>query len=82
MSCYFRYLKDVFADAGIRVTPATKRRLDEAIHAFVGVPYKHCMPAPPTDKRRAGPDCWSNVKTALHNASRRRAFITALKRVQ
>ena len=70
MSCYFRYLKDVFAEAGIRVTPATKRRFDEAIHALVGVPYKHCMP-----------DCWSKVKSTIHDTSRRRALLTALKRV-
>jgi hypothetical protein len=70
MSCYFRYLKEVFAEAGIQVTPATKRCLDEAIHALVGVPYKRCMPA-----------CWSRVKSAIQDASRRRSFIAALKRI-
>ena len=81
MSCYFRYLREVFAEAGMTVTEANKRQLDQAIHAFVRVPYKHCMPAPPRDKRRAGPDCWSKVKRAIHDTSQRTRLIAALKRV-
>lgn len=44
MSCYFRYLKSLFEEAGVHVTPDNKRRLDQTIHAFVRVQYKRCMP--------------------------------------
>ena len=71
MSCYFRYLNDVFSEAGITVTPANKRRLDQAIHAHVGVPYKKCMP-----------DCWSQVKATVQDPTRRRALIASLKRAR
>ena len=69
MSCYFRYLKEVFAEAGITVTPANKRQLDRTIHAHVGVPYKHCMP-----------DCWSKVKTVIQEPKKRAALVIVLKR--
>ena len=71
MSCYFRYLKEIFAEVGITVTPANKRALDQALHAHVHVPYKRCMP-----------DCWSKVKTALQDPKRRVALVSALKRVR
>ena len=71
MSCYFRYLKSVLAEAGVRVTPANKRAIDRAIHAHVGVPYKHCMP-----------DCWSNVKAALQDPREKTKLVAALKRVR
>ena len=71
MSCYFRYLKEIFAEAGVTLTPANKRQLDQAIHAFVHVPYKHCMP-----------ECWSGLKAALQETSKRAALIAALKRVR
>ena len=56
---------------GVRVTPANKRKLDQAIHAFVGVPYKQCMPA-----------CWSKVKATLQHDAKRASLIAALKRVR
>ena len=70
MSCYFRYLKDVFAEAGIRVTPDKKRTIDQAIHTWAKVAYKHCMP-----------DCWSKVKPVLRNASKCATLIATLKRL-
>jgi len=70
MSCYFRYLKDCFAEAEVRITPANKRQVDQAIHTLVGVPHKHCMP-----------ECWTKVKTALQNPLRRKALIAAVKRL-
>ncbi len=69
MSCYFRYLGELLQEAGVRVTPQNKRQLDQAIHAAVGVPYKHCMP-----------ECWSKVKRALADSSKRATLIAALKR--
>ena len=68
MSCYFRHMKDVFTEAGVSVTPANKQRLDQAIHAAVGVRYKQCMP-----------DCWSKVKIALGHPAMRAALVRALK---
>lgn len=69
MSCYFRYLNDVFDEAGIRVTPDNKQALDQAIHTFVQVGFKSCMP-----------DCWSKVKVVLQNPFQRAKLVAALKR--
>ncbi len=69
MSCYFRYLKDILSEAGVKVTPGNKRALDQAIHAAVGVSYKRCMP-----------DCWSAVKAVLQRKSGRAALIAAIQR--
>lgn len=71
MSCYFRYMKDVFEETHIKVTTSNKRSLDQAIHAFVGVAYKRCMP-----------DCWSKVKPAVQDKTRRQALIKAIKQVR
>ena len=56
MSCYFRILKDVFEEAGIEVTPANKKRVDEAIHRIVDVEYKHCPTAGKAVKERTRGD--------------------------
>lgn len=45
MSCYFRHLKDILSEAGIEVTPANKKQIDQAIHKIVGVAYKDCRNA-------------------------------------
>lgn len=42
MSCYFRHLKDILAEAGIEVTSTNRKQLDQAIHKVVGVEYKDC----------------------------------------
>ena len=42
MSCYFRQIKDIFDEAGIVVTPANRKQIDQAIHQAVGVAYKNC----------------------------------------
>jgi hypothetical protein len=42
MSCYFRHVKDIFAEAGIRVGPGNKKLLDQAFHRIVGTTYKDC----------------------------------------
>lgn len=44
MSCYFRHMKDIFEAAGVEVTKANKKVLDQAIHRFVDVEYKSCSP--------------------------------------
>ena len=32
MSCYLRHMKDILEEAGIEVTPANKKQIDQAIH--------------------------------------------------
>lgn len=44
MSCYFRYMKGVFWEAGISLTPENKKEVDQAIHKLMEVKYKKCMP--------------------------------------
>jgi hypothetical protein len=36
MSCYFRHYQDLFAEAGIVVTPQNRKRVDAAIHKLMG----------------------------------------------
>jgi predicted Fe-Mo cluster-binding NifX family protein len=45
MSCYFRRMKDVLSEAGIEVTAANKKQVDQALHQIVGVTYKDCPAA-------------------------------------
>ncbi|MCW4052542.1 MAG: hypothetical protein NWE78_04955 [Candidatus Bathyarchaeota archaeon] len=42
MTCYFRHMKNVFTRAGLEITDANKRAVDQAIHDLVGVDYKNC----------------------------------------
>lgn len=42
MTCYFRHLKEFFAEAGITITKENKRDVDRVIHDIVGVEYKNC----------------------------------------
>jgi len=45
MSCYFRHMKDVLSEAGVEVTAANKKQVDQALHQIVGVTYKNCPAA-------------------------------------
>ena len=45
MSCYFRHMKDIFAEIGLEVTKENKKEVDRAIHGLVEVTYKNCPPA-------------------------------------
>ena len=42
MSCYFRHLKGVFDEAGIKVTSSNRKQIDQTIHQIVGTNYKDC----------------------------------------
>ena len=42
MTCYFRHLKNVFNEAGIKVSEDNRRDIDQAIHGIMGVDYKNC----------------------------------------
>ena len=68
MSCYFRHLKDILAEAGIEVTPGNKRQVDQAIHKIVGVEYKDC------------PVAWKALKQQIMgDEQKRRDFVKKLK---
>ena len=42
MSCYFRHLGDILDAAGIQVTTAHKKTIDQAIHQIMEISYKDC----------------------------------------
>ncbi len=69
MSCYFRYMKDIFKEAGVVITAHNKKHVDEAIHRIVNVKYKKCMP-----------DCWGEVKERIGHGERRQRFIAQLEK--
>ena len=69
MSCYFRHMKDILDEAGIRVDKENKKVIDRIIHEIVGVEYKDCSPA------------WKEVKARIKaDEAARRRFVADLKR--
>jgi hypothetical protein len=52
----------------LRVTPANKRDVDQALHEIVGVAYKDC------------PDAWKNLKQKMGNGVDRAAVVTKLRK--
>ena len=68
MSCYFRHIKDILAEAGIEVTPGNKKQIDRAIHQAVGVDYKDC------------PATWKRLKQEIMtDEQKRQDFIKKLE---
>jgi len=67
MSCYFRHLKDVFDEAGIAVTPANRRKIDQAIQKFAGTTGQPC------------PETWRKLKKQLADSASARRLISQLK---
>lgn len=67
MTCYFRHMKKVLAEAGIEVTKENKKRIDQAIHHILGVEYKDC------------PNTWRRVKDILKSTDARERLINQLK---
>lgn len=67
MSCYFRHLKEIFEGAGIEISKENKKIIDQKIHEFVGVPYKHC------------PESWRKLKEWLGDEKKKMQFIDWLK---
>lgn len=68
MSCYFRHLRDILAEAGIEVTPANKKQVDQALHRIVGVSYKDC------------PAAWKALKQQmLADEQKRRELVDRLR---
>jgi hypothetical protein len=68
MSCYFRHLKDVLAEAGVEVTPANKGDVDQALHEIAGVAYRDC------------PSAWKNLKRQMANDGDRAAMVGKLRK--
>ncbi len=68
MSCYFRHLQEIFAEAGIKVTPGNKKDIDRAIHRIVNIAYKNC------------PATWREIKTGTADTEKRKEFIQELKK--
>ena len=56
LTCYFRYLRDFFDRAGIKVTDENKRQIDRIIHDIVGVEYKNCSATWKEVKKRMAED--------------------------
>lgn len=70
MSCYLRHIKDILDEAGIVITPANRKQIDQAIHQAVGVAYKNC------------PATWKRVKEEIKgNEGKRHALIKQLQTV-
>ena len=68
MSCYFRHMKDVLAEAGVEVTKENKKEIDKIIHAMVDVEYKNCSPT------------WKGVKEHIkHDQEAWKQLIAKLK---
>jgi len=68
VSCYFRYMKDILDEAGIVVTPANRKQVDQAVHQAVGVAYKDC------------PTTWRKVRQDITgDENKRRALIEQIK---
>ena len=67
MSCYFRHLTDIMAEASIEVTPQNKKQVDEAIHQIMGVDYKNC------------PVTWKALKQQIASEPTRQDFIRKLQ---
>ena len=42
MTCYFRHMKDIFAEIGVEITKENKKAIDKKIHEYLGVEYKNC----------------------------------------
>ncbi len=68
MSCYFRHMKDVLAEAGVEITKDNKKEIDRIIHGLLGVEYKNCSPT------------WKAVKEHIKSDDKtRNLFIKRLK---
>jgi hypothetical protein len=67
MSCYFRYMEDIFQEAGIQVTKENKKDLDRILHQLVDAEYKSCSPT------------WKRVKALKADQASRRKLVEELK---
>jgi hypothetical protein len=69
MSCYLRHIQDILDEAGVAVTPANRKMVDEAVHRAVGVVYKDC------------PATWKKIKTEVRDdPEKRQALVQRLRK--
>jgi len=63
-----RRVKDILDEAEIVITPANRKRIDQAIHQAIGVAYKNC------------PATWKKIKEDIKaNKEKRHALIKQLQ---
>jgi hypothetical protein len=67
VSCYLRHIKDVLVEAGVVVTPASRKQIDQAIHRAVGVGYKNC------------PATWKKIKEDIKDERKRKVLVKQLQ---
>lgn len=68
MSCYFRHMKNILDESGIKVTPGNKKEIDRVFHQIIGVSYKDC------------PATWKRLKQELiSDEQNQRALIQKLQ---
>jgi len=61
-------IKDILDEAGIEVTSGNKKKIDQAIHQIVDIPYKDC------------PTIWKELKQQIMgDGASREEFIKKLK---
>ncbi len=69
MSCYFRHMKDIFAQIGVEITKENRKDIDRAIHMVAGIEYKDC------------PTTWRTLKAGFLGDDRKRAaFVKKLRK--
>jgi len=66
LTCYFRHLKELFAETGITITKENKKEIDRIIHNIVGVEYKNCSAT------------WKEVKKRI--ANNKEEFVSELNK--
>ena len=66
MSCYFRHLEDIFAEAGIEVTTQNRKVIHTYIAGIVNDPEQQC------------PSTWRRVKEWLADPEKRDQLVAAL----
>ncbi len=68
MSCYLRHIQDILDEAGIVVTSANRKQVDQAVHRAVGIAYKGC------------PATWGKIKEDIKvDQGKRQALIERLR---
>ena len=68
MCCYLRHIKNNLDEAGIAITPANRKQVDQAIHQAVGVAYRNC------------PVTWRKIKEDIKgDEEKRRVLIKQLQ---
>lgn len=70
MSCYFRRIPELLKEAGLRVTPANKKAVDQLIHRLVEVECKNCS------------DAWKRVEARRDDAAFRKELVAVLKKMK